>query len=319
MSNENKSASDTLEVVFSRRIVKEFLPDIGKIIGKPLLKENILSCRTESKREGDTKKADIHIKTTDNKAIIIENQHNHSDHDHLGKIFTYTAELEEEDYHITDAVWIMIDGKGNVCKEHFRAANFINSICEKKGIEYKIWLLVVDESNDGLRLRQAAPEDLWESGTAPKVPLIEFLSRFRNAIICDKRFDLNPDNGRGNSFGIARGAKGYDINIAFRETWLTVEAKFNKRWKDHFKEQISENFAVDINEWSKDYVMKEKIKGYSIRWEYPKGTTKYIKICGEFEADKDNKKKWDEYLQHALDLLELVVGFSDYEFDKHRP
>ena len=72
----------------------------------------------ESEKKLDTFKVDI-VAEDDQGKVIIENQFEKSDHDHLGKLLTYISNVENT----KKAIWIVEDVK----PEHHRAIEWLNA------------------------------------------------------------------------------------------------------------------------------------------------------------------------------------------------
>jgi len=112
------------------KLTKQKIRDIWKTEDKeftPWLVENIALLNEdlglniqdpESEKKLDTFKVDIVAQDNEGK-VIIENQFEKSDHDHLGKLLTYISNVENT----KKAIWIVEDAKS----EHQRAIDWLNA------------------------------------------------------------------------------------------------------------------------------------------------------------------------------------------------
>ena len=112
------------------RLKKQKIRDIWKTEDKdftPWLVQNIALLNEdlglniqdpESEKKLDTFKVDI-VAEDDQGKVIIENQFEKSDHDHLGKLLTYISNVENT----KKAIWIVEDVK----PEHHRAIEWLNA------------------------------------------------------------------------------------------------------------------------------------------------------------------------------------------------
>ena len=112
------------------KLTKQKIRDIWKTEDKeftPWLVENIALLNEdlglniqdpESEKKLDTFKVDIVAQDNEGK-VVIENQFEKSNHDHLGKLLTYISNVENT----KKAIWIVEDAKS----EHQRAVDWLNA------------------------------------------------------------------------------------------------------------------------------------------------------------------------------------------------
>lgn len=319
MGTEEKNTSHKKEIEFSRDMKEKYLPDVGKIIGKTLKSEN---CVLEKKHPNGTFKCDLLVKMPEGNAVIIENQKEDSDHDHFGKLFTYSTMLSDDKCHVTDVVWVLINGKDRVHTEHFNAVNVINRLCESKGIEFKIWLLIAEyKEGGGYSFRQAEENDIWKRNSRDTTPLHPFMVKLKEAIENDERTknhgSVSNSGNYGKCLGISCTEKIYSINIPYRSTKkvVKVEAAFKKNNNQaYYKEMITSNFDGDKEEWC-DVKDPGFIGQYDIM---PTGDGEYVNISGTVSMDSiDSEEIWYETIDKVLDLLDKIFSFADYESDKY--
>lgn len=98
--------------------------------------------------------ADILCKDADDSWILIENQLNETDHDHLGKIFTYSAGLNAE-----TIIWIAKKFR----EEHRAALDRLNEITDNQfsffGIEIRVWK--IGDSNPAPKFEVVSKPNDW--------------------------------------------------------------------------------------------------------------------------------------------------------------
>lgn len=299
MEKEENKTGRVPETEFSRTLREKHLPEIGALIGKTLTPE---MCGLEVKTDKGSFRCDNYIKTSDGKAVIIENQYDNSDHDHLGKLFTYATMLTQPECPVTDVVWVLIEGSVHI--EHFNALQFINRLCEENGIEFKMWLFIAELEGKEYTFRETKVDDIWERGEGK--PLHPFMEQLREAIV---RNGYNQPNKSGTKcLGISHCGKDYSLNIPFREKWLKVEALFNHNNARYMN--IEANFDRDIEDWCEENDLFLQIADDLNFVHATTGT--YYKIGGSFPGSIDNEAHWDEYITNALSLLEKINSFADF-------
>lgn len=309
---------------FSDYIELHKLEEIGRIIGKKLLKET--SEREKKADYGDhigTLRVDIRVETEQGEYVIIENQYNKTNHDHFGKIFTYATMLSSEQKSVSDAVWIV----EKVREEHFNAVNIINDLLKKRGINFKIWLLVaslIDEEMDKksvnestVELRFPISEDFFVRGTMdyddPKhrAELDEFMPELMQAI-ADELVGWNKPHRAPSTLHCitvnSNRTEPYDYNIPFRvnEKYIKVEARFTddfyKKWIENNWENLINETICENDEFS--YYYKLCSIDYAIY-------SSYIKIFGFVKADITNEGKWSYYIDQTVDLIRVITAICE--------
>lgn len=139
---------------------EETLALLGEVLGMELELEG-QEVNVESNR------VDILCKNEDDSWVVIENQLNETDHDHLGKILTYSAGLNAQ-----TVIWIAakfkeehraaLDRQNEITNEHFRYF----------GIEIKVWKIedsvpapefnIVSKPNDWIPSIRSRPLGNWK-------------------------------------------------------------------------------------------------------------------------------------------------------------
>lgn len=311
-----KNTINMKETEFSDLVKEKYLPKIGELIGKTLSPQ---MCGREEKVNDGTFPCDLYIKMPDGKAVVIENQYGASNHDHLGKLFTYATMFTPPNYQrVTDVVWIIIDNK--VHYEHRNALEVINRLCEEKGIEFKMWLLIANRKDEEFKeftFRPADDGDLWKKGEGE--PLHQFMDLLA-AKIAQNGF-AEPGKGGGKCLEIAHHGKDYEVNIPYRTTEerLKIEVKFTKNTRKYVA--IEENYQTDLEEWCEttDFPMWDASK-YGFCFERipskndENGTAT---VVGGFPMKIENESQWVEYISEALFLLVKITKFADYLADRY--
>ena len=148
MENESLTLCDLFdyEPKFSRDVKENHLDDLGGFIKKELKKETAECERIARGLKNASLPCDIYVEASDGTAVIVENQYDDSDYDHLGKIITYSiANSESDDIKVTRAIWI----SERFHIEHFTTVKKINDLCSEKYIDFKIVLLGASVTSDG--------------------------------------------------------------------------------------------------------------------------------------------------------------------------
>lgn len=93
------------------------------------LNEELEKTLTIVSREADVGlfQADLVAEDESGEKVVIENQLQKTDHDHLGKLITYLSNLDAK-----SAIWVTSEPK----QEHINAINWLNEIGNKAGIEF---------------------------------------------------------------------------------------------------------------------------------------------------------------------------------------
>ncbi len=96
------------------RWLEENIDILGEVIDRDI---DVDSVEREKKTAESTFSVDLVVSDKDGSSIIIENQLEKSDHDHLGKLITYLTAMQAR-----TAVWIVADPR----PEHVKAMNWLN-------------------------------------------------------------------------------------------------------------------------------------------------------------------------------------------------
>ncbi len=228
--------------------------------------------------------------------IIIENQLERTDHDHLGKLLAYASA-----HNAKFIIWIA----KNIRDEHKDAIEWLNSHTDEEvnvfAVKIELWQIA--GSPTAPKFDIASEPSSWaktikkatRSGELSELALkeLEFLNRFIE--FCEEQ-GTNLRLGRPQPSAPAY----YQIPIGVSEAWIAIKlnASANKLKaeiyftnKDLFykikkrKEEIEEDFGKKL-EWNEMPELKGSLVG------------KY------FEFDLDSEKKWEEYFKKIKGITE---------------
>lgn len=185
------------------------ISELGQAVGLELEVENIeVQCGPYS--------ADILAKDTGtNKYVIVENQLQKTDHDHLGKAITYASVLDA-----STVIWIATD----FTEEHKKALDWLNDHTSDEisfyGVQVELWQ--IDNSNPALRfniiskpnqaVRQVARSIASDELSQKKRFQLEFWNRFRDKLAMTKKIPSLQTPGAKYWYDVSLGKT--NINIS---------------------------------------------------------------------------------------------------------
>lgn len=229
--------------------------------------------------------------------IVIENQLEITDHDHLGKIITYASGLDAE-----IVIWIVRD----VRDEHKQAIDWLNEHTDEKlnffVVKMEIWQIsgspyaakfhVISQPNDWAKVvKQGAgqPRKL----TDLRLLKLEFWEKFR---------DFGQNSGKSIRLRKPRPEHWYDISIGSSKAYvaLTVKSQTN---------QIGcELYIQDSKELFRNLLLrKEQIEaevGEMLDWqELPLKKASRIRIYTDGNIAESDK--WGEYFNWFIEKIEI--------------
>ena len=199
---------------------------------------------------------------TTGRKIIIENQLEPSNHDHLGKIITYASGLDAK-----DVVWIVTEAR----EEHSSAIEWLNNNTAT-GINffllelhaYKIgsslpapYFKVIEQPNDFIKSSiTKAGSEAWNESQSKR---FEFWSKFNEVLVSrGKPFNVRkPTTDHWYSIAVGRSDACVSINLVNRNNSIVVEFDIseNKRLFDDLfenKTEIETELAFDSSlEWAR--------------------------------------------------------------------
>ncbi len=240
--------------------------------------------------------------------IVIENQLEKTNHDHLGKIITYASGYDAE-----IIIWIVKE----VRDEHRQAIEWLNKYTDEKinffAIEMELWQIddsqyapkfqVISKPNDWAKTIKNSSIDCNYTDT--KLKQLEFWTSFND--FC-KNINSN--------FSVRKPypQHWYDISIGTSKAWisLTINSQENKMGCELYisgSRDPNENTKVFNSLFEK----KEQIEielNENLEWMSLEGKkASRIKLSKEF--DFNNKKEWDAYFTWLADkAIKFKTTFS---------
>ena len=258
-------------------------------------------------------RADILCKNLeDGTHVLIENQLEVTDHNHLGQILMYAAGLD-----VHTVIWIAKEFRD----EHRAALDHLNEMTDEKfqffGIEIKVWEIkdlacapqfeIVSKPNDWNRTvrRSAVSKDLSEGD----LQRIKFWTGLRDYMI-EKESQLQfPTPKRYNflAFGTGRGGFTFYGTIITRKKAIEVSLYVS-----------GENATAHFHLLKEQQAEIEKELGESVEWaELPehKGSTISLRKEGPDPGDERDWPNQHEWLASKLELFDKVFRPRIKELD----
>lgn len=239
-----------------------------------------------------------------NDKIVIENQLERTDHDHLGKIITYASGVDAK-----YIIWIVKE----VREEHKRAIDWLNEHTDDEinifAIQMEVWKIsdspvapkfnIIAKPNEWAKAikKSSMQDELSET----KIMQLEFWTQFK---------DYASDNTSSLSFRKPRPQHWYDISIGCSEAHLglTVNSQTN---------QIACEIYItnDHDLYQSFFDKKEEIENeisIELEWmELPTKKASRIKLSQEFEIS--NRESWTIGFKWLLEnTLKFKNVFSRY-------
>lgn len=239
--------------------------------------------------------------------IIIENQLERTDHDHLGKIITYASGYDAE-----TIIWLV----KNVRDEHRKAVEWLNNHLDEKIniflIRIEVWKIgdskaapkfnIVVSPNNWAKIIKSSPSGTANPVTGVKALQLEFWTKLKEYGE-DNYKNLSYQTPRGQHwYTFAAGSSSYVIETAIttREDLLLAEIRIANSKELYFK--FFEN--------------KESIEmelGYQLEWmEMP--NNKVSRITIKYPLTLIDKKQWEDSFPWLLEKVEsLKKVFAKYK------
>lgn len=228
--------------------------------------------------------------------IIIENQLEKTDHDHLGKIITYASGYDAE-----YIVWIVKDAN----EEHRQALEWLNDHTDSNLnfflIRLELWQ--IDDSAPAVKLNMIVKPNEWtktlrertrsDELTDTKLMQLDFWNHFKS--FCkDKHSNI----------GSRKAGAQHWYNIAIGRSDAKVMVKINTR-----ENEIScELYIKDNKDWFDELEREKEITeskiGENLDWRRL-DDKKASRILLARHASIDNEDKWDEYVAWLFDKAEI--------------
>ncbi|MBT6761963.1 DUF4268 domain-containing protein [archaeon] len=268
---------------------KDFTPWLASEEGLALLGESLgmeLQLEDTEVMVGNYR-ADIVAKdSVTNEYVVIENQLSATNHDHIGKLFTYSAS-----FGASTLIWIA----ESLREEHRQAIDWFNDITTENvdfyGIEIELFqigqsdyaphLKMVSKPNESTRTIRAEKTKLTEGGSKN----LEFWSHFNEHIKAHSN-DIRMRKPQPNHwYDIAIGKSGVHITLCVRFTWgndISCELYISRGDDKEFYHQL--------------HAEKEKFEGIigsKLEWnELPEG--KSSRIISRKKLDPNSRESWEK-------------------------
>lgn len=238
--------------------------------------------------------ADLVAETDDGKRIIIENQFNKSDHDHLGKLVTYLAMLEA-----SAAIWIVEKPR----PEHISAVSWLNEAASNDFYLVKLEAIRIDNSNPAplLTLIVGPSEETKAAGNHKREDAERHVARrkFWTDLLAyaRKKTDLHSNTSPGRNNWLATGAGVSGLRFAYllweHETGIELFIE---------KSRESENKSI----FDALILKKQKIEerfGAPLVWERMDGSpSSKIQFLNKGRGWKD-PDHWPTTIEHLVDQM----------------
>lgn len=237
--------------------------------------------------------------------IVIENQMESTDHDHLGKIITYASGYDAE-----VIIWIVKD----VREEHQRAIDWLNEHTDEKIgfflVKIELWqieeskpapkFVVIERPNEWAKIIKNEPSEMNET----KRKQLEFWTNFK-AFALEKgaRISLRTPSARS-SYDISIGSSDAHIHLALSSTKNLISCNLYIE---------NNNELYDFLKARKDEIEKELEE--TAEWTQAR-TDALIKIKKEVSDvfSPTNANKYFEWLYQEMLLFKKVFGNYLQEF-----
>lgn len=284
----------------------DFTPWLAEKENLKLLSESIgivLELEAQEKDVGPFR-ADILCKDADNDSwVLIENQLEKTDHNHLGQLMTYAAGLEA-----VSIVWIA----KNFTEEHRAALDWLNSITEEGinffGLEVELWKIgdshvapkfnLISKPNDWTRtIKQAVSS---RALTPHQELQISFWTSYKKYIgqKGDPVKSQPPWHQNWMNHPVGRSGARFSSVIS---TWNSVAGNSDPEIRTEFNLEGKNSSAVFAQLLEQKNDIENEI-GRSLVWHNP-DDTKSCKIYLPKDADFTDETQWPQQFQWLLDNI----------------
>lgn len=251
----------------------------------------------EREQSAGTFNIDIVAEDEAGNPVIIENQLEKSDHDHLGKVITYLVAMGAK-----AAIWIV----ANPRPEHIAAITWLNESSAANFYLLKIEAIQIGDSPPAplLTVIVGPSEEGKEVGKAKKemaeryIIREKFWTQLLNYSKQKTKLHANISPTQHNWLGTSAGTQGLGYNYALRKNEAQVEL-----YIDRGKEKGEENKEIFDQLYSKKAEI-EKVYGEVLNWERLEGKracrlSKRISIGGY----RDEEAKWPQIHEAMVDSM----------------
>lgn len=239
--------------------------------------------------------ADILARDVDsNLYVVIENQLNRTDHDHLGKAITYSATLGAK-----TIVWVA----PTFTDEHRKALDWLNDNTVEDigffGVQVELWK--IDNSNPAVRFNVVSrPSELVRQVvstahgelTPVRQTQFEWWTAFREALLA---------SGEVSGARTARAQYWYDVTLGRSGAVLSLTANVDEgriSVRLYLRGRMGGQAALRALEQQREAIEREV--GCPLVWDpHPDKRDKTVVL--ERKADLNNHAKWPEYIEWMVD------------------
>lgn len=230
------------------------------------------------------------------KKVIIENQLEKTDHDHLGKIITYAS-----GYNAEYIVWIVKDAN----EEHRQAVEWLNehTIPELYFFLIKLELWKIDESKPAVKFNTLVQPNEWmkvlrdiqinNNLTETKELQLSFWTNFK-AYSNEKDITFTTRKPRA--------SRAYDLPIGTSEAYIRLT--INTRPKEIGVSLIIKDNQELFDEYFERKQEIEEEIGEVLIWDAPENQ-KRSSIRMIKSADLENEEKWSEYFEWLMQKAQI--------------
>ena len=236
--------------------------------------------------------------------IIIENQLEETNHDHLGKIITY-ASGKDAKY----IIWIVKHARD----EHRQAIEWLNNHTDENIsfflLEIEVWRIgnslpapkfnIVEKPNGWAKIEHSTTSEITARGNF----CIDFWNEFKNyAANCTdftKQFKLR--NSHPNSW--------YDLSIGKKNRHLSLNVHTNKGTADiGIYIPDDKNFFEKLKKHSEE--IAKKLAGEQLEW---REATKACRIVITKSVDTSVKENWDSVFEWYIKMAPILKECAELE------
>jgi len=276
-----------------------------------ILGEELDMTLTAIEKEGKAGSFSVDIVAEDEmgQKIVIENQLERTNHDHLGKIITYLANLGAK-----TAIWISSNPK----QEHERAVDWLNEV--GPGIDF--YLIKIE----AYKIGNSAPAPKFSIIASPSeeskvigeekkeyakrhILRKEFWSKLLEKAKQKTNLHINITPNIYSWLGAGGGKAGIGYNYVVTNKYGKCEIYFDKG-KDYEKPNINKLRFDSLHKYKKQI---EKKFGGKLNWERL-DNARASRISIKFEGvGLGNKERWDKLQEKMIDaMIRLERAFIDY-------
>lgn len=255
-------------------------------------------CAAEREQSAGAFSIDLVAEDSDGNSVVIENQLEKSNHDHLGKLITYLSAIEAK-----AAIWIVKDPRA----EHVKAINWLNESNSASFYLIKVEAITIGDSKSAplLTLIVGPSEEGRKVGKIKKEQHERYniRERFWQQLLdyakTKTKLHSNISAGRYNWIGTSAGLlQGLNLNYVVRQHSVDVELYIDKG-----KDKDNENLEF-FEKLEKQKAKIEKAFGGKLQWQRLEGKRscrikKELKVGGYREDDL----KWPKIHEAAVDAM----------------